>query len=97
MLEDRYLPEYYENQMPLYEPTETDNFLRGTITARYDVTFSGRPVNIKLIESQPVGLTEIERRFAYTLRNLIHRPRMKDGSKVATRDLIYAYEFFYRD
>ncbi len=97
LLEERFLPEFYENQMPLYEPTVTDNFLRGKITAKYNVTFSGRPVRIKLIESRPAGLTKIERRFAYTLKHVMHRPRMEDGSKIATRDLLYTYEFFYRN
>ena len=97
LLQNPHLPEYYEDQMPLFEPTNTDNFLRGTITAEFDVNFSGKPVNIRLIESQPPGLIEIERRLVLTLKNLMHRPRFEDGSRVVTRQVTYTYEFYYRD
>ena len=97
LLQSPHLPEYYEDQMPLFEPTNTDNFLRGTITAEFDVSFSGKPVNIRLIESQPPGLIEIERRLVLTLKNLMHRPRFEDGSRVVTRQVTYTYEFYYRD
>ena len=91
------LPEYYEDEHPLYEPTDTDGFLRGTITAVFDVTRLGESVNIKLVESQPPGLTKIEKRLVRTLGSVMHRPRMEDGSMIDTQQLTYVYEFSYRE
>jgi hypothetical protein len=97
LLGNRYLPEYYEDEIPLYEADVTDNFVRGTITAEFDLTRSGRSVNIKLVESQPAGLTKIEKRLVGAIKSVMHRPRMEDGSTVGTRQLTYVYEFLYRE
>ena len=97
LLEKSYLPEYYEDEITLYEPDSTDDFLRGTITAEFDVTSLGKSVNIKLIESQPPGLTIIEKRLVDTIKYVMHRPRMEDGSMIDTQQLTYVYEFFYRE
>ncbi len=97
LLGNRYLPEYYEDEIPLYEPDVTDNFVRGTITAEFDLTRSGRSINIKLVESQPAGLTKIEKRLVGAIKSVMHRPRMENGSTVDTRQLTYVYEFLYRE
>ena len=89
------LPEYYEDQDPLYEPDVTDDFLRGTMVAEFDVTRTGESVRIKLIESQPPGLAKIERRLVRSLRSMMHRPRMQDGETIETQQLTYVYEFSY--
>jgi len=91
------LPEYYEGETPLYEPDATDEFLRGSITAEFDVNRSGKSVNIKLVESQPPGMTKIENRLVRAVRYVVHRPRMEDGLLVDTQQLTYVYEFFYRE
>jgi tetratricopeptide (TPR) repeat protein len=90
------LPEYYEDENALYHPDSTENFLRGSIIAEFDVNRRGESVNIKLVESRPPGLTKIERRLVLALRSVKHRPRMEDGSFVATQQLTYEYEFSYR-
>jgi len=97
LIERSDLPEYYEDEHPLYEPADTDGFLRGTITAEFDVTRLGESVNIKLVESQPPGLTKIEKRLVRALRSVMHRPRMEDGSTIDTQKLTYVYEFSYRE
>jgi tetratricopeptide (TPR) repeat protein len=91
------LPEYYEDEDPVYEPGTTDEFLRGAISAEFDVTKTGESVNIKLIDAQPPGLTKIEKRLVRALRSVMHRPRMQDGSMIRTRQLTYVYEFSYRE
>ena len=91
------LPEYYEDENPLYEPGTTDDFLRGAVIAEFDVTKTGESVNIKLVESRPPGLTKIEQRLVRALRSVMHRPRMEDGSMIDTQQLIYEYEFSYRE
>ena len=97
LLGRRHLPEYYEDEIPLYEPDVTDDFLRGTITAEFDVTRLGKSVNIKLVESQPPGLRKIEKRLVGAIKYAMYRPRIEDGSMVGTQDLTFVYEFFYRD
>ena len=93
----RHLAEYYEDEFPLYEPGVTDNFLRGTITAEYGVSRSGKSINIKLLESRPPGLEKIEKRLVDGIKYMIHRPRMENGSVIETRQLTFVYEFFYRE
>jgi tetratricopeptide (TPR) repeat protein len=97
LLAVRPLPEYYEDENPLYEPDTTDEFLRGAIIAEFDVTRTGESVNIKLVESKPPGLTKIEKRLVRALRSVMHRPRMEDGSMIDTQQLTYVYEFSYRE
>ena len=88
---------FYEDEIPLYEPDVTNNFVRGTITAEFDVTRSGRSINIKLVESQPAGLTKFEKRLVRAIKSVMHRPRMENGSTVDTRQLTYVYQFLYRE
>jgi tetratricopeptide (TPR) repeat protein len=90
------LPEFYEDEKPLYEPANSENFLRGTIIAEFDVSRMGESVNIKVVDSQPPGLTKVEARLVRALRSTMHRPRLKDGSRVDTQQLNYVYEFAYR-
>lgn len=97
LLEDRRLPEYYEDQYPLYEPESPEGFEHGSITAKFDVTQSGKTVNVKLIETQPPGHTRIEKWLVDTMKYVMHRPRIEDGEQVDTRDIIFVYEYFYRN
>lgn len=96
LLEDPQLPEFYENQYPLFEPESTEGFERGSITAQFDVTQSGKSVNVKLIESQPPGQTNIESLLVDVLKNVMHRPRMEDGESTDTRGLTFVYDYQYR-
>ena len=97
LLEKPYLPEFYDDQSPIYPPERSDGYLSGTITAEYDVSSTGRAINIKLVESQPAGLKDIEMRLVSSLKFLMHRPRMEDGRVAVTPGLKYRYEFFYRE
>jgi hypothetical protein len=97
LLEDPYLPEFYDDQDPIYPPEDSDGYLSGTITAEYDVSSTGKATNIKLVESQPAGLTDIEMRLVSGLKLLLHRPRMENGLVVVTPGMKYRYEFFYRE
>lgn len=97
LLEDRRLPDFYEDQYPLYEPDSTEGFERGSITAEYDVTRSGRTVNVKLIETLPPNHADIEKLLVDALKYVMHRPRMEDGERVDTRGLIFVYEYLYRN
>jgi hypothetical protein len=97
LLEDPYLPNFYDDQDPIYPPEDSDGYLRGTITAEYDISSTGRATNIRLVESQPAGLTGIEMRLVSGLKLLLHRPRMEEGLMAVTPGLKYQYEFFYRE
>lgn len=90
------LPRYYENQRPVYGDVDKETFQRGTMTAVYDVSKLGKTVNIKVIEKSPGNLRKIEERFVDRLGDVVHRPRMQDGTMVDTYQLDFVYEFFYR-
>ena len=57
---------------------------------------SGRVVNLKHLETQPREITDFDKVVGRTLRRMIYRPRMKDGVVVATGDVVYTHEFYYR-
>jgi hypothetical protein len=38
----------------------------------------------------------MQRAVAREVRRMVHRPRMIDGDNVATEDLTYTHEYFYR-
>ncbi len=96
LLHSRWLPKFYENQKPVSNPRDPDEFERGTITAEYDVSKLGKTVNVNVIESQPAGLPKIEKEFVDRLKDSVHRPRMEDGTMFDTYKLTYVYEFFHR-
>jgi tetratricopeptide (TPR) repeat protein len=96
LIAERPLPDYYEDEHPLYGPDNTEGFLQGTIIAEFDVSRTGEVVNVKLVDSQPPELTKIEDRLVRALRSTLYRPRMEDGSRIETRQLTYVYEFEYR-
>ena len=72
-----------------------ENFERGRVVAEYTVTARGETSNVKIIESDPPfdGMEDAIRR---EMRYLTRRPRMENGITVASHELVYTHEFFYR-
>jgi tetratricopeptide (TPR) repeat protein len=97
LLKTPYLPEFYRNQVPVHPPPNNDGFSPGSITAKFDVSSSGKVVNVDLIESQPPVQPMIAGRFEEALKYVMHRPRMENGAMVDTTGLIYHYEFLYQN
>ena len=57
---------------------------------------SGRVTNLQHLETQPREITDFNKVVGRTLRRLIYRPRLKDGAVVATGDVVYTHDFYYR-
>lgn len=90
-------PAKYLNSARSDEPKEAPpNFETGTISIVFTVQPNGRISNMRLVEAQPAEIGKFDETVARSLRRLIYRPRLQDGQLVATNDVIYTHEFFYR-
>lgn len=70
--------------------------LQGNITITYQVSARGRATNLKIIESQPAGFSDMERIVQRAMRGRIYRPRFVDAEPVMTEDQILVHRFYYR-
>jgi len=91
-----YLPEYFEDGQPVYQPEDESLFNRGSLSLLYDVSELGKTVNIRVAGAQPVASPEIQELIVDRLGDRIHRPRMEDGEIVDTYDMEFVHDFFYR-
>lgn len=89
-------PRYYNAERDDDGRPPPDNFEQGTMSFTYIVSPSGRVVNLKHLETQPREIIDFDKVVGRTLRRMIYRPRMKDGVVVATGDVVYTHEFYYR-
>ncbi len=90
-------PAKYLNSERKDEPKEAPpSFETGTISIGFTVQPNGRISNMRLVEAQPAEIGDFDQIVARSLRRLIYRPRMQDGQLVATNDIIYTHDFFYR-
>jgi hypothetical protein len=87
---------YYNSARQDNAATPPENFERGTIVVGYAIDTSGQAGNIRLIEARPPGLVEMQDEVMREVRDLIHRPRLENGSVVPVDDLTYTHEFYYR-
>ncbi|MDH4046938.1 MAG: tetratricopeptide repeat protein [Gammaproteobacteria bacterium] len=87
---------YYNSTRQDFGQARPENFERGTIVVGYSISKSGQSTNISLIESDPPGLVEMENDVLRNVRDLVYRPRFKDGEIVTVPDQTYTHEFFYR-
>jgi hypothetical protein len=95
-LQDISPPKYYNSELTDENGPPPDSFEVGTVVVGFSVSPFGATTNLKIIESNPQGVIDMERAVARDVRRLIHRPRMADGNNVQTDDLTYAHEYFYR-
>jgi hypothetical protein len=87
---------YYNSTRQDFGNAVPDNFEPGTIVVGYTIDTYGQATNIAVIEARPPGLTDMETEVTRGLRDLIHRPRYKDGEVIEVDDATYTHEFFYR-
>lgn len=87
---------YYNSQRTDNGLPPPENFETGTMTFMFSVAPNGRVVGLKNVETQPEELTEFSKIIGRSLRRLIYRPRLNDGSLVATGGVTYTHEFYYR-
>ena len=90
-------PRYYNSELRDDGRPPPDEFEQGIMSFNYVVSPSGRVVNVKHLETQPGQLINFDKVVARALRRQIYRPRMKDGVVVATGDITYIHEFYYRE
>ena len=97
MLQRVFPPKYY-NTLREDETGDNppDNFETGTMSFGFTVSAIGRVVDVKVIETQPQEFGEFARVVARHLRRLIYRPRMVEMEMVATPNIIYTHDFYYR-
>ena len=97
MLQRVFPPRYYNT---VREDTGAegapDNFESGTMSFGFTVSAIGRVVDVTVIETQPAEFGEFAKVVGRNLRRLIYRPRMVEMEMVATPNIIYTHEFFYR-
>ncbi len=90
-------PDLYHNSARQdYAGAPPENFERGTIVVGYSIDTSGKATNISLVEARPPGLVEMENDVVRGVRDLVHRPRLKEGEIVPVGDMTYTHDFFYR-
>lgn len=89
-------PKYYNSELVDASRPAPNSFEEGTVVVGYAVSAFGAATNIRIIEADPPTLTDMQRAVAREVRRMVHRPRMIDGDNVATEDLTYTHEYFYR-
>jgi hypothetical protein len=97
LLQDIYPPKYYSIEDGSKPLDDEEQFEQGKVVARFAVTPRGRATDFEIIEFHPSGLEDMEKSVLRELRRLIYRPRLEDREVVATDNMIYTHEFFYRE
>ncbi|MEQ9563630.1 MAG: tetratricopeptide repeat protein [Woeseiaceae bacterium] len=87
---------YYNSTRQDFGNTVPENFVQGTIVVGYTIDTYGQATNIAIVEARPPGLVDMEYEVTRSVRDLIHRPRYKDGEIIEIDDATYTHEFFYR-
>lgn len=96
VLQNIYPPKYYNSERTADGRPPPDSFSTGTISFSYTVNPNGRVANLKHVETQPPQIKDFGKTVSRSIRRLIYRPRIEDGDMVATPDVIFTHEFFYR-
>jgi len=96
ILQDIFPPRYYRSEDVSGRTPDEDEFETGIVSYGFSVSASGRPTNIRHIETLPPEFKDMSDRVRRNLRHLVYRPRVKDGKVVETPEMTYTHEFFYR-
>ena len=93
-----------ENRLPdVVSPPDQDKptgqeipLSQGSITFRYDISARGRPVNVKIIDAQPIEFVDMHRKVQRELRRRIYRPRYTANGPISTEELVINHKYFYQ-
>lgn len=96
VLQNIYLPKYYNTEREEGAQIAPENFLSGSVSFSYTVLATGRLTSIKHLETQPPQLVDITGMVARKLRHMVYRPRITSGTLVGRADVVYTHEFFYK-
>jgi len=95
-LQQVFPPKYYNGKREDEGQPPPDSMTAGTMAFGYIVSATGRVTNLHLIEVRPREFEAFATVVGRTLRRQIYRPRIDEGTMVATPEVIYEHEFFYR-
>lgn len=95
-LQEVYPPKYYNSEREDNGQEPSESFQTGTISLSYTVNPTGRISKIMHLETQPPEIVDFASPVARSMRHLMYRPQMKDGQTIATQDIVFTHEFFYR-
>lgn len=96
VLQNIYLPKYYDVERKEGEQLAPENFLAGSVSFGYTVLATGRISSIKHLETQPPQFVDITEIVARKLRRMIYRPRIDSGTLVNRPNEVYTHDFFYK-
>lgn len=74
------------------EPAQQDS-IGNYVLARFDVSPTGRPSNIEIMEANPADNKVMQRRARQRIRATRFRPRLEDGQPIATTNVSIRYDF----
>ena len=89
-------PKYYNSARDETGQPPPDRFETGQMSFSYTVSPTGRIENLVHVETQPRDIRDFRRTIGRNLRRQMYRPRMQEGEPVATPEVIYTHEFYYR-
>ena len=96
LLQKVFPPKYYNSVREDTGQPPPDSFESGQMSFSYTVSPTGRIENLVHVETQPRDIEDFRRTISRNLRRQMYRPQMQDGKLVATPEVIYTHEFFYR-
>ena len=96
ILQEIFPPKYYRSEGIDGEIPDESEFEIGSVSYGYTVNSSGRATSLVHIETVPPQFKDMSDRVRRNLRHLVYRPRLAEGKMVATPDIIFVHEFYYR-
>ena len=96
LLQKVFPPKYYNSVREDAGQPPPDSFTSGQMSFSYTVSPTGRIENLVHVETQPRDIEDFRRTVGRNLRRQMYRPRVQDGKLVATPEVIYTHEFFFR-
>jgi tetratricopeptide (TPR) repeat protein len=96
LLQNIYPPKYYRGEQIDEQFPDQDEYETGTVSFGFIVNSAGRASNIQHIETRPPEFIDMQERVHRNLRHIVYRPRLSEGKLVATPDVVYTHEFYYK-
>ncbi len=96
VLQEIFPPKYYRSEQVDGQFPDNSELERGSVSYGYTVNSSGRATKIVHIETLPPEFADMSERVRRNLRHLVYRPRLEAGKMVATPEIVFIHEFYYR-
>jgi tetratricopeptide (TPR) repeat protein len=96
LLQKVFPPKYYNSVREDSGQPPPDSFETGQMSFSYTVSPTGIIEDLVHVETQPREIEDFSQTVGRNLRRQMYRPRLQDGKLVATAEIIYTHDFFYR-